>query len=327
MKDNIEITYYDTLSAHGEQVVHNLLGDSTMPGSYSWPEPDISVQDWQTKQVVVAKADGVVAGRAVISNGYYPFLELENLVVDPAYRGQGVGSRLVDFAIKRAAEAGYLAVHLQTDLDNRQAHKLYAKHGFLPTAQGEMLRMIRFLSYPALNRFRMDHPLALLKSEPGEDNTWKLHWTDPISHDSLSILLSGGSCQGDSDGYGPGVAGFEMSEGDSAYSVELSGPGEVNKGSEFEVRVKLNNRGRNPITGACRLLLNSGFEPVGASSESQIITVAPNAEQEVVLGVRLLESFNDDTMKVLAYRSTAVVVEFLIDGHVFWLSHEVKPVE
>lgn len=50
MKNNIEIVHFDSLSAHGEQVIHSLLGDNTLPGSYTWPEPDISIVDWQRKQ-------------------------------------------------------------------------------------------------------------------------------------------------------------------------------------------------------------------------------------------------------------------------------------
>lgn len=326
MKDSIEINYLDVNARHGEQVVHNLMADAMVPGCYTWPEPDISVEDWQSKQVVVAKVNGVVAGRAVLSNGYFPFFELENFIVAPSYRGQGVGSSIVEFAVKRAADAGYLAVHLQTGLDNRQAHQVYAKNGFIPATQGKLLRMLRFLSYPALNLFQQNHPLALLRSEQGTRSAWQLSWHDPVSHDNISILLSGGSAQADSNGYGPGVAGLEINEQDAAYLVEVSGPGEVRKGSEFDVHIKLSNKAGSPITGACRLLLNAGFEPVEVSNGSQAISVEPDEEQEIVLGVRLLESFNDDIMKVLAYRSVAVAVEFLIGERVFWLSHEVKAV-
>lgn len=324
MNDNIEVTYRDALSGHMEQVVHNLLEEGMVPGPHTWPKPDVTVKDWQSRQIIVARVNGVVAGRAVLSSGYYPFAEFENFSVDPAYRGRGVGSGIVVFAAKRAAEMGYLALHLQTELDNRQAQRLYVREGFIPATQGQYLRMMRLLSYPALSRFMRDHPIALLRSEPGTRSPWELRWQDPASGHSLSILLSGGSAQADSDGYGPGVAGFEISDAGTAYSAEISGPDEVRKGSEFGVRVKLCNEGSSPITGACRLLLNVGFEPAEAYRESQTISVEPDSEQEIVMGVRLLESFDDDIMKVLTYRSAATAVEFLIGERVFWLSHEVK---
>lgn len=93
------------------------------------------------------------------------------------------------------------------------------------------------------------------------------------------------------------------------------------------VCIRLTNKGNNLISGTCRLLLNSGFEPVGNSNNSCPISVQQHCEQEIALSVRLLKSFNEDIMKVLSYKSVAVCVEFLIEGRVFWLSHEIKPVE
>lgn len=323
MKDSIEITRCDVYSEHGEQVIHNLIADGGMPGTYKWPKPNITAENWQNQQIILAKVNGAVAGRAVLSSGYYPFAELENLFVDPAHRGHGIGSRIVEFAIKRSAETGYLAIHLQTELDNRKAQHLYTSNGFLPSIQGQLLRMMQFLFYPALSKFKMDHPLALLQSQSGASNHWELRWQDPVSRDKLITLLSGGSSQADSNGYGPGVAGFEIRDQDAAYFANVSGPSEVYKGSEFAVCVKLRNNASIPIIGACRLLLNAGFKLAGDYAGSEIVTVDPGGEQEISLSLRSLESFDSEIMKYLTYRSAAVVVEFQIDRRVFWLSHEV----
>lgn len=324
MKDIIEVTYRDAYAGHMEQVVHNLMGDDTMPAAHTWPKPDITVEDWQNQQIIVASVNGVIAGRAVLSSGYYPFLEFENFTVDPAYRGQGVGSRVLAFAIRRAAEKGYLAIHLQTEFGNRPAQRLYVKNGFLPAIQGQYLRMVHFLFYPALSRFLGDHPVALVRSEKGTRSVWDLRWQDPVSSDFLSLSLSGGSAQADSNGRGPGVAGFEIDDRGDAYSAQVSGSDDVGKGSDFQLHVRLHNKGSNPIVGACRLLLNVGFEPAESCRGSQAVCVDPHGEQEIVLNVRMLESFDDNIMKVLTYRSAAVAVEFLIGGNIFWLSHEVK---
>ncbi|ANT64889.1 GNAT family N-acetyltransferase [Prosthecochloris sp. CIB 2401] len=55
---------------------------------------------------------------------------LEDMVVAPAWRRQGVGSALVSHACRYAAQNGFKRITLLTDPDNAAAHHLYERHGF-----------------------------------------------------------------------------------------------------------------------------------------------------------------------------------------------------
>jgi len=55
---------------------------------------------------------------------------LEDLVVDAAARGAGVGSTLLESAIAHARQGGCRRITLLTDGDNAAAQRLYRRHGF-----------------------------------------------------------------------------------------------------------------------------------------------------------------------------------------------------
>lgn len=55
---------------------------------------------------------------------------LEDMVVAPAVRGSGVGSRLLQAAIEHARSAGCKRITLLTDHTNEAAQRFYVKQGF-----------------------------------------------------------------------------------------------------------------------------------------------------------------------------------------------------
>ncbi len=55
---------------------------------------------------------------------------LEDMVVSKAVQDQGIGSKLVEFALEFARNKGCKRITLLTDCDNTVAHHLYRKHGF-----------------------------------------------------------------------------------------------------------------------------------------------------------------------------------------------------
>ncbi|MBN1928804.1 MAG: GNAT family N-acetyltransferase [Chlorobiaceae bacterium] len=55
---------------------------------------------------------------------------LEDMIVEPEFRGQGIGSRLLDHACRWARDMGYGRITLLTDNDNDAAHRFYEAHGF-----------------------------------------------------------------------------------------------------------------------------------------------------------------------------------------------------
>ena len=55
---------------------------------------------------------------------------LEDMIIDPGYRGGGAGSRLLDGAIAFAKEQGCRRITLLTDRINSGAIRFYERHGF-----------------------------------------------------------------------------------------------------------------------------------------------------------------------------------------------------
>lgn len=309
----------------GEQIVHGYDEMSFSCEAYTWPNAT-QLSEVRQREPLVATLGGVCVGRCFLEIEQYPFAELQNLVVAPQYRRRGIGSALVADTTRRAAELGYLAIHLQVDKDNAVAQALYAKHGYLPAQQGERLKMIRFLDYPALELFASWHPLALLSSRRDEaGKLWEMKWDDDMSDDSLSILLSSGSCQGDSDGFGPGVGAFRLQCGETDFWADVSGPDKVSKCKEFSISLKVENNGSTEIKGSCRLLLNAGFAPGQGTNGSGAFRVAAGASQSLDLLVSLTDSFDTDFWKHSCFPSVPICVEVFVGEQVFWLAKQVKP--
>jgi len=59
-----------------------------------------------------------------------PVALLEDMVVSDDYRGQGVGSLLLDYAVHFSEDRGCKRVTLLTDADNSEAQHLYHKLEF-----------------------------------------------------------------------------------------------------------------------------------------------------------------------------------------------------
>ncbi|MEK8128400.1 GNAT family N-acetyltransferase [Paenibacillus filicis] len=58
-------------------------------------------------------------------------LYLDALCVFPEYRGQGVGTALLEATMSRSAEPGWSKLSLNVELFNQQARKLYERMGFV----------------------------------------------------------------------------------------------------------------------------------------------------------------------------------------------------
>lgn len=59
---------------------------------------------------------------------------LEDMVVSPNGRGQGVGSKLIKYAVGFAKEKGCKRITLLTDDGNKGAHRFYERNGFSPSS-------------------------------------------------------------------------------------------------------------------------------------------------------------------------------------------------
>ena len=73
-------------------------------------------------------AAGLLIGRAAADE-----FEILNMAVARAYRGQGLGSRLLREALDWAIESGARHAHLEVRASNRAAVRLYQRSGFRQT--------------------------------------------------------------------------------------------------------------------------------------------------------------------------------------------------
>lgn len=66
---------------------------------------------------------------AFVARGEYA--EVKRMMVDPASRGQGVGGRLLAEIARRAREAGFASLKLETGISQPEAIGLYERDGFV----------------------------------------------------------------------------------------------------------------------------------------------------------------------------------------------------
>ncbi len=71
---------------------------------------------------------------------------LEDLIIRADYRGHGLGSRLLDYALDYARKKDFKRITLLTDRLNAEAQRFYKRHGFFESA---MLPMRYVLSADA----------------------------------------------------------------------------------------------------------------------------------------------------------------------------------
>lgn len=81
--------------------------------------------------VFYAEVNGKLAGRIKTLMWWNQFAYIDDLVVNPDYRGTGLGRVLLEHGIQWARENNFPGVMLETQDDNAPACKLYQKYGFV----------------------------------------------------------------------------------------------------------------------------------------------------------------------------------------------------
>lgn len=81
--------------------------------------------------VFFAEVDGKLAGRIKMMKWWNRFGYVEDIVVNPEYRGLGIGRKLLERGIQWAREQGYPGVMLETQDNNVTACRLYESCGFI----------------------------------------------------------------------------------------------------------------------------------------------------------------------------------------------------
>lgn len=83
--------------------------------------------------LVARDAAGRVAGcGAFVHRGSYT--EVKRMMVEPAFRGQGVGGAIMGEIVRRARSAGFASLMLETGISQPEAIGLYERDGFLRRA-------------------------------------------------------------------------------------------------------------------------------------------------------------------------------------------------
>src|SRR5690606_6911587 len=99
----------------------------------------------ESNELVVAEVDGEVAGTLQLT--FIPYLTaqggkralVEAVFVDERVRGQGVGRKLMQWAIARAREKGCHMVQLTTNKQRPEAHRFYESLGLVGPHYGMKL--------------------------------------------------------------------------------------------------------------------------------------------------------------------------------------------
>jgi GNAT superfamily N-acetyltransferase len=118
------------------------------PGSYvtAAPEDCRRVLRQMAKmagyELLVAEVDGQVQGTLSLAilpafaHGVSPFAVVEYMVVDEEHRSRGIGRQLMEYAIKKAGEAGCYKIMLSSNKRRQDAHRFYHSLGFNATHEG-----------------------------------------------------------------------------------------------------------------------------------------------------------------------------------------------
>lgn len=89
--------------------------------------------EWPGNYVLAARVDGQIVGTLTLVTFPIPTglrAWIEDVVVDEAARGHGVGAALVEVAIRLAREAGARTVDLTSRPTRAAANRLYERMGF-----------------------------------------------------------------------------------------------------------------------------------------------------------------------------------------------------
>lgn len=82
-------------------------------------------------EVGAIRESPLLAGRIKMMRWWNRFAYVEDLVVNPEYRGMGIGRQLLERGIQWSRENGYPGVMLETQDDNVPACRLYQSAGFV----------------------------------------------------------------------------------------------------------------------------------------------------------------------------------------------------
>jgi ribosomal protein S18 acetylase RimI-like enzyme len=156
-------TQYDlpALMALVRRVVPLMLATGNRQWDEGYPNESVFERDIALRQLWVAEAENSIAGVAALTVDQEPeyaqadwdmnakALVVHRLAVDPAFRGAGVASALMQKAEEVAAERKFAVVRVDTNTENAATQRLFPKLGYRLAGEiGLGMRPgLRFLCY------------------------------------------------------------------------------------------------------------------------------------------------------------------------------------
>jgi len=138
------------------------------------------------------------------------------------------------------------------------------------------------------------------------------------------VTISGGSCQFDSGGVGPGVSKLLLRNGGLSLEATLDADQPAAPDRCFEARWTLANHGSQELAGGFRIGLNPGFRIASEHTGGERFSLPPGASLERSLTVAIEPSFPAELLGICSYRSVPVTADFLLGDHTCWLAAQVR---
>src|SRR5262245_9848190 len=118
--------------------------EDPLPESYTKAFREID--DDQNNELIVAENNSEIVGTLQLT--YTPSMSfqggkrgtVESVRVDEKLRGQGIGRKMMQWAIERGKEKGCVSMQLTTNNDRTDAHRFYESLGFSKTHIGMKLK-------------------------------------------------------------------------------------------------------------------------------------------------------------------------------------------
>ena len=115
----------------GKQWTHTLIRyEPEAVTEIRFPDENYSFEKMADSVFLGAYDGDRCVGLAILQPGFFKYMHLYDLKVSRAYRGNHVGTMLVDKAKKTAAQQGYSGLYLQCQDNNPGACLFYLKCGF-----------------------------------------------------------------------------------------------------------------------------------------------------------------------------------------------------
>jgi GNAT superfamily N-acetyltransferase len=121
--------------------------DISMPLNQSYLDAFLNIEQDPNNELIVVGHKGELIGMLQLT--FIPYLThtgswrclIEGVRIAKEYRGQGLGSRFIAWAIERAGEKNCSIVQLTSDKQRPQALKFYESLGFQATHEGFKLKI------------------------------------------------------------------------------------------------------------------------------------------------------------------------------------------